>query len=375
MQKSALVIGAGIVGLSFARALSLKGYLVTVIERNEKAVGASIRNFGMVLPAAHPDGVLYNRAMRSRNIWKEICTEANIWHDEVGSLQLAYSADEWEVLNELQHHYKSREYQLFNKTETLKTSPAVSSNNLYGSLYSKDEIIVDPREAISKIPTWLEEQYNVKFIWGKAISHIDYPAAFAGKESFVADEIFVCSGNDFETIYPEVYINTNITKCKLQMMRIVSQPENWRLGPMLCAGLSLATYSSFSVAPSINILKERIQNEFPEYIKWGIHVMVSQNQLGELSIGDSHEYGLTHDPFDKMHINNLILDYLKKFIQFKDMQISETWNGIYAKMTHGETEFIHKPQQGVTIINGLGGAGMTLSFGLAEEIINGSLVG
>jgi hypothetical protein len=56
------------------------------------------------------------------------------------------------------------------------------------------------------------------------------------------------------------------------------------------------------------------------------------------------------------------------------MQISETWNGIYAKMTHGETEFIHKPQAGVTIVNGMGGAGMTLSFGLAEEIINGSLV-
>ena len=142
---------------------------------------------------------------------------------------------------------------------------------------------------------------------------------------------------------------------------------------MLCAGLSLVTYSSFSVAPSLNILKKRIQNEFPEYIKWGIHVMVSQNESGELCIGDSHEYGLTHDPFDKMHINKLILDYLKNFIQFKDMQICETWNGIYAKMTQGETEFIHKPQQGVTIVNGLGGAGMTLSFGLAEELIHGTL--
>jgi FAD dependent oxidoreductase TIGR03364 len=373
MQKSALVIGAGIVGLSFARALSMNGYSVTVIERNEKAVGASIRNFGMVLPAAHPDGLLYNRAMRSRNIWKEVCTEAKIWHDEVGSLQLAYAADEWTVLNELHHHYESRGYKLLNKNQTLKSSPSISSNNLQGSLFSKDEIIVDPREAISKIPAWLEEKYKVKFIWGRAISHIEYPAAFAGKESFVADEIFICSGTDFETIYPEVFKAANITKCKLQMMRIVSQPDQWRLGPMLCAGLSLVTYSSFSVAPSLNILKKRIQNEFPEYIKWGIHVMVSQNESGELCIGDSHEYGLTHDPFDKMTINKLILDYLKNFIQFKDMQICETWNGIYPKMTHGETEFIHKPQQGVTIVNGMGGAGMTLSFGLAEELIHGTL--
>jgi len=374
MQKSALVIGAGIVGLSMARALSLHGYMVTVIERNERAVGASIRNFGMVLPAAHPDGILFNRAMRSRNIWKEICTEAKIWHDEVGSLQLAYAADEWTVLNELHEIYQSRGYKLLNKNETLTASPSVSSKGLLGSLFSKDEIIIDPREAISKIPLWLEEKFNVKFIWGKAISRIEYPTVYAGKEIFEADEIFICSGTDFETLYPEVYTAANITKCKLQMMRIVSQPDNWRLGPMLCAGLSLVNYSSFSVAPSINILKKRIQNDFPEHLKWGIHVMVSQNELGELCIGDSHEYGLTHDPFDRITINNLILDYLKNFIQFKDMQICETWNGLYSKMTHGETEFLHKPQQGITIINGLGGAGMTLSFGLAEEFVNRNFV-
>jgi FAD dependent oxidoreductase TIGR03364 len=373
MQKSALVIGAGIVGLSIARALALHNYKVTVIERNEKAVGASIRNFGMVLPAAHPDGILYNRAMRSRNIWKEICTEAKIWHDEVGSLQLAYASDEWTVLNELHEIYQGRGYKLLNKNETLTASPSVSSKGLLGSLFSKDEIIIDPREAISKIPLWLEEKFNVKFIWGKAISHIEYPVAFAGNESFEADEIFICSGTDFETLYPDVFANAHITKCKLQMMRFVSQPNNWRLGPMLCAGLSLINYSSFSAAPSINILKKRIQNECPEHIKWGIHVMVSQHELGELCIGDSHEYGLTHDPFDRMTINNLILDYLKNFIQFKDMQICETWNGLYSKMTHGETEFIHKPQQGITIINGMGGAGMTLSFGLAEELVNGNI--
>lgn len=69
-KPSAIVIGAGIVGLATARALSLKGFDVTVIERNERAVGASVRNFGMVWPIGQPDGVLYQRASRSRQIWK-----------------------------------------------------------------------------------------------------------------------------------------------------------------------------------------------------------------------------------------------------------------------------------------------------------------
>jgi glycine/D-amino acid oxidase-like deaminating enzyme len=107
----------------------------------------------------------------------------------------------------------------------------------------------------------------------------------------------------------------------------------------------------------------------PEYIRWGIHVMVSQNGAGELTIGDSHEFGPDHDPFDKQEINQLILDYLKTFARFKDQTLLQTWNGIYPKQTNGATEFIHQPEPGVTIVNGLGGAGMTLSFGLAEEVI------
>ena len=47
-QRSAIVVGAGIVGLAVARALSIKGFQVKVFERGPQATGASIRNFGMI---------------------------------------------------------------------------------------------------------------------------------------------------------------------------------------------------------------------------------------------------------------------------------------------------------------------------------------
>src|ERR1700750_1459945 len=98
--SSAIVIGAGIVGLATARALALRGYRVTVFERNEQAVGASIRNFGMIWPIGQATGPLFERAMLSQNIWKELCTEADIWHNEVGSMHLAYHDDELQVIAE-----------------------------------------------------------------------------------------------------------------------------------------------------------------------------------------------------------------------------------------------------------------------------------
>lgn len=369
MSRTAIVIGAGIVGLATARSLAIRGYKVTVIERNPRAIGASIRNFGMIWPIGQPDGHLYERAMLSRRIWKEVCKDAGIWYDKVGSIHTAYYNDEWIVLQELFEAYRHRNYLLLSPDETIAGSGAIVSDGLVGSLYSPDEMIVDPRKAIERIPAWLTEKWGVNFIWGKAVTDIAYPAVFSGAETWEADEIYVCSGADFETLYPQYFSDAEITKCKLQMMRLVAQPGNWRIGPALCGGLSLAHYTSFRAAPSLSPLKERFLQQYPEYLEHGIHVMVSQNQAGELTVGDSHEYGLLLDPFDRHRINQLILEYLRSFARFPEERVIETWNGVYAKSTNGQTEWVMEPEQGVTVINALGGAGMTLSFGLCEQII------
>jgi len=356
------------VGLATARALAARKYDVKVIERTDRAIGASIRNFGMIWPIGQPDGKLYERALLSANIWKEICRETKIWHDKVGSLHLAYNKYEWDVLCELAEVYRHRQYQLLSPDAAEQYSPVIVKENLLGALYSQQEMIVDPREAISVIPSYLQEKYGIEFLWGKAVTEISCPSVFTADEELQADEVYVCSGADFETLYPSFYSNIEVTKCKLQMMRMAAQPNHERIGPALCGGLSLVHYRSFAAA-DLSSLKEFFENEYSDYLKWGIHVMVSQNETGELTVGDSHEYGLTHDPFDKHFINQMILDYLKRFAHFKDETIIETWNGIYPKLTNGESELILQPEEGVTIINCVGGAGMTLSFGLCEEII------
>ncbi|MBU1372627.1 MAG: TIGR03364 family FAD-dependent oxidoreductase [Bacteroidetes bacterium] len=370
-KRSAIVIGAGVVGLATARALAIRNYKVTIFERGGKATGASIRNFGMIWPIGQPKGKMLERALKSKAIWKTIANEANIWYKESGSLHLAYQEDELLVMQEFAATNEGiRNTTILTAEETLKKSKIINPENLLGSLFSADEMIVEARSAIHQVALYLEEKYEVSFYFNKAISKITYPKVYCGNEYFEADEIYVCSGSDFETLYPEVFAKQPITKCKLQMMRMKGFYPNADDSPSLCGGLSMIHYAAFQEAKSLMQLKNRYEKDYAAYIKWGIHVMLSQNQQGEFTIGDSHEYGFDLDPFDKKYINDLILKYFKSFGLLDSYEPIQTWNGVYPKLTNGETELVLEPEKGVTIINGVGGAGMTLSFGLAEEIIN-----
>ena len=362
------VIGAGIVGLAMAYTAARRGLKVAVFERNTRAVGASIRNFGMVWPIGQPAGMLLERALRSREIYLDLARQAGFWHNPNGSLHVAHHTDEWAVLEEFAATAQGQGYQcqlLTDKKKISAKSPSVKTSGLVGALWSETEMIVDPREVIAKLPDFLAQQYEVDFHFGTAVTQIAAPYLEAGGERWQAEKIFVCGGADFETLYPEIFAESSLTKCKLQMMRTVPQPVG---GASLCAGLTLTHYAAFSHCRSLAALNRRISETMPDYKKYGIHVLVSQNAAGELTLGDSHEYSSTPDPFDKDEIDRLVLDYLTTFTDFPDLQIKERWHGVYPKLTGGKTEFIAEPEPNVMIVNGLGGAGMTLSFGLAEHI-------
>ena len=95
--------------------------------------------------------------------------------------------------------------------------------------------------------------------------------------------------------------------------------------------------------------------------------MASQNEFGEVILGDSHEYDDQISPFDKAQIDDLILSELRKVIRLPVWTIAERWNGTYAKNPQGPL-FLKAPHPNVRICTATGGAGMTMSFGLAERV-------
>ncbi len=373
MDRSAdvAIVGGGVVGLAHAYFALRRGLKVVLFERDQFAVGASVRNFGMIWPIGQEPGTGLDQALRSAGHWKRIAAEAGFWINTNGSLHLAYEKDELDVLIEFLEKYQGSGYQcrLISPYEAASISPAVRREGLKGALWSDTEMTVYSREAIRQIPLWLEEKYGLIIRRGQVVTELSLPTVRTSKESWSVGKAVVCNGADFETLFPEVFEKQEFRKCKLQMMRLVPvKPVN--IGPSLCGGLTLRHYAAFSKCASLKKVDERFNQENDKLKKFGIHILVSQNQAGELIVGDSHEYFKTVEPFDREEIDQIILKYFDAFVDLvQGYQVIERWHGVYPKYNHG-LHFVSEPSKGVQIVNGLGGAGMTLSWGLAEGIVS-----
>jgi FAD dependent oxidoreductase TIGR03364 len=369
-QYDDFVVGAGIIGLAHAYHLARRGRRVVVFERSPAAVGASIRNFGMIWPIGQPESAMRAMAERSRDIWLEVLGESGLWHDRVGSLHLAYHDDEAQVLGEFIERARGegRSVDWISPGQVAERSPAVRQDGLKGAMWSAGEVCVDPREVIAKFPAWLARRFGIAFEFGRAVSGYDGSAVRAGDSTWKASRLWVCSGNDLATLYPEMLGSLGLIRCKLQMMRSQAFGDSFRLGPMLAAGSTLRHYKAFEGCPSLAAVRDRFSRDFPSFDEYGIHVMASQHGNGEITIGDSHEYGDRIGPFDKAEIDEKILEYLATFLDAPGLKIASRWHGIYVK--HPREPFvIARPADSVTAVTGLGGAGMTLSFGLAERVV------
>lgn len=99
LRADVAVVGGGILGLAHAYQAAKAGRSVVLFERSPRAMGASIRNFGMVWPVGQPAGPMHQMAMTSRATWLEVIAAAKLPHHPTGSLHVVYRDDEATVVS------------------------------------------------------------------------------------------------------------------------------------------------------------------------------------------------------------------------------------------------------------------------------------
>src|SRR6201984_3101927 len=92
------VIGAGVLGLAHAYVAARDGKRVVVIERDARANGASIRNFGFITVTGQQRGDSWTLARRTRDIWAEVAPQAGIPVEQRGLYLTLRSAEAMAVI-------------------------------------------------------------------------------------------------------------------------------------------------------------------------------------------------------------------------------------------------------------------------------------
>ncbi|WP_119258074.1 TIGR03364 family FAD-dependent oxidoreductase [Shinella zoogloeoides] len=363
-----VVVGAGIVGLGTALAAARKGKRVAVVERNARAVGASIRNFGFVTVSGQKAGEHWARARRARDVWAEIVGQAGIEVVHRGLVMPAYRREAADVLDAFLETPMGADCHSITSGKALDYVPALRENGMRSALYSPHELRVESKDAIPKLAVWLEEKHGVSFHWSTAVTGIDGERIETSRGVLNAGAVAVCPGDDFSTLYPGRIAPYGLKVCTLQMLRIAPAAPV-RFGAAVMSDLSFGRYEGFADLPEGRALAARLDADCAEMRAAGIHVIAVQSSDGSLVVGDSHVYGNAPQPFAEERIDDLILKGFDEIFDMPGRRVTARWVGTYASASD-RTVLVDRPADNIRLVMVTGGTGASTGFALGEEVIS-----
>lgn len=354
-HASAIVVGAGIVGLALARALALRGVRVVVFERNERAVGASLRNAGAIsLLGVHSAREL-DHARRSRAVWREFCDATDVWYDACGSVVPAMDADESALLQDYATTYgPSLDCTLLDAAAARKRSSWLAARHLRGALFSPHDLLVDPRVALRRLPLWLTDRYEVEFRWKHAVTRIGYPYVWSGGRRHAADVIYLAAGADTAGLLPGTAVAAGAHRRLL--VRLAAQPDGFRLGGIVSNAAALADAMPDHAAAT------RLRGMSP-----GLRLV--QGGSGEVLL----DAGSAPGDLDAATGLRPALDALRRSVELPDAHAAQAW--ALPHVGAPDTAAAVEVAPGIVAVAAPGdsGLGMTTAFGFAEDLVAGVL--
>jgi FAD dependent oxidoreductase TIGR03364 len=363
MQRAfdCLVVGGGIIGLAHALAAARQGLRVCVLEREARAIGASVRNFGFITVTGQAAGITWRRALRSRDVWAEVAPAAGIDVVQRGLLMCACRPEALRCLEEFAGGPMGQGCRV-------RRGPALGHplrGDLLGALESPHELRVESRTAIPLLTWWLTEAHDITLLPSVAVHAVGKGVVETAAGRFFAPHIVVCPGPDLVTLFPEIGVRRQITLCKLHMLRVAA--PGWVLPASVMSDLGLVRYLGYADCPSLPALRARLEDEQAAWLADGIHLIAVQSADGSLVVGDSHHYADSPDPFQPRDVDDRMLAELSAVLDIPHPDVIERWVGVYP--SGPDVAVCEAPADGVRLVMVTSGTGASTGFALAEETI------
>lgn len=369
-----IVIGAGALGTFHAYHAAKAGQRVLLLEKDRYPVGATVRNFGQVVPSGLA-GRWFDYGRRSLEIYQSIQAETDITVRANGTVYIASDEAEWTLANELHDRYRRIGYasELLSPAQCLTRYPALRPDYGRGGLFFPQELSVEPEQMIHRLIAFVQRRYGVDYRPGSAVvdAQSNYSGAIvtlANRQRFEAGRVLICSGHEVRLLFPEVLEEAGLVVSKLQML-LAEPVAGLSLPGNILTGLTIRRYEAFQECPSY--LSVTTPEHYAELKRWGIHILFKQAADGAIILGDSHEYAPATEAEDlgyhtEDHINELMLTEARRIVSFP-ITIRKTWAGFYSQ-TPAEI-FAYDVDEHIRIVTGIGGKGMSSGAGYAEASV------
>ncbi|MFJ9748483.1 TIGR03364 family FAD-dependent oxidoreductase [Streptomyces chartreusis] len=366
------VVGAGVVGTMHAWQAVERGHEVVQIEREAEARGASLRNFGQIWVSGRAGGEELATALRSRELWEGIGARVpGLGFRPNGSLtpvrgDLELAVAEAAVARE---DAAARGHKLLTPDETRALNPALRGE-FTAALYCERDAAVEPRTAQLALREELLKSPNYTFLPGREVREVVGDGAVRDDHGDVhrGDVVVLCTGAWLGGLVRELAgPDLPVRRVRLQMMQ--TDPLGEPLTTSVADADSFRYYPAYA-SDALDALNAG-QAQARAAAAHRMQLLMVQRADGGLTIGDTHEYehpfafDTVEDPYD--HLTEVVESLLGRPLP----KIRRRWAGVYAQCTD-PGRVVHRQQvrDGVWLVTGPGGRGMTCSPAIAETTAN-----
>ncbi|MFB7111340.1 TIGR03364 family FAD-dependent oxidoreductase [Streptomyces sp. NPDC056190] len=366
------VVGAGVVGTMHAWQAVERGHEVVQIEREAEARGASLRNFGQIWVSGRAVGEELDTALRARELWEEI-------GGRVPALGFRANGSLTPVRGDLERAVAEaavarpdaavRGRKLLTPAEARALNPALRGE-FDAALYCERDAAVEPRTAQLALRAELLKHPNYTFLPGREVREVVGEGAVRDDHGDVhtGDVVVLCTGAWLGGLVRELAgPDLPVRRVRLQMMQ--TDPLGEPLPTSVADADSFRYYPAYASEALDELNASRPQAETA--VAHRMQLLMVQRADGGLTIGDTHEYehpfafDTVEDPYD--HLTRVVESLLGRPLP----KVRRRWAGVYAQCTD-PGRVVHRQQvrDGVWLVTGPGGRGMTCSPAIAEQTAN-----